>query len=99
MLSTRGRTYAALDLAAGYMKERGPLYNKTCNPNGLVSLTNAENVSLFPFILSIRIVDADKDNQFLMQEKMLNFIKSKVSRIPVAFEECHLTNSLVFTCN
>lgn len=44
MLSNRGRTYATLDLAAGYLKERGPLYNKIENPSGLVSLTNAENV-------------------------------------------------------
>jgi hypothetical protein len=46
MLSTRGRTYAALDLAAGYTKERGPLYDKAKHPDGLVSLTNAENVGL-----------------------------------------------------
>jgi hypothetical protein len=46
MLSTRGRTYAALDLAAGYVRERGSLYDRTEHPNGLVSLTNAENVRL-----------------------------------------------------
>jgi hypothetical protein len=99
MLSARGRTYAALDLAAGYTKERGPLYNKTSNPNGLVSLTNAENVGVVLIIFSIRNVGADRNKQFLMQEKMLDFIKSQVSRNPVAFEECHLTNSLVFTRN
>jgi hypothetical protein len=48
MLSTRGRTYADLDLAAGYLRERGPLYNKTEHPEGLVSLANAENACLKP---------------------------------------------------
>ncbi|KAF2124105.1 aminotransferase, classes I and II family [Dothidotthia symphoricarpi CBS 119687] len=43
MLSTRGRKYADLNLAAGYMKKRGPLYNKLEHPDGLVSLTTAEN--------------------------------------------------------
>jgi hypothetical protein len=45
MLSARGRQYAALDLAAGYTKVRGPLYNKDTHPDGLVSFKNAENVS------------------------------------------------------
>ncbi|OSS44635.1 hypothetical protein B5807_10458 [Epicoccum nigrum] len=44
MLSTRGCTYADLDLAAGYQKKRGPLYNKNEYPKGLVSLANAENL-------------------------------------------------------
>jgi hypothetical protein len=44
MLSSRGSEYAALDLAAGYTKERGPLYHKANHPNGLVSLGGAENV-------------------------------------------------------
>lgn len=44
MLSARGQAYSALDLAAGYLKERGPLYDKDKYPSGLVSLTNAENV-------------------------------------------------------
>jgi hypothetical protein len=44
MLSARGHAYSALDLAAGYMKERGSLYDKEKYPKGLVSLTNAENV-------------------------------------------------------
>ena len=43
MLSTRGRTYADLDLAAGYLKERGRLYDRAEYPEGLVSLANAEN--------------------------------------------------------
>ncbi|KAH6615391.1 1-aminocyclopropane-1-carboxylate synthase 1 [Boeremia exigua] len=43
MLSARGHVYSALDLAAGYMKERGLLYDKDKHPSGLVSLTNAEN--------------------------------------------------------
>jgi len=43
-LSTRGRTYADLNLAAGYLKERGALYNKTEHPEGLVSFANAENL-------------------------------------------------------
>jgi hypothetical protein len=46
MLSTRGRRYAALDLAAGYTKNRGHLYDKTKHSTGLVSFSNAENVSL-----------------------------------------------------
>ncbi|KAJ8115989.1 hypothetical protein OPT61_g2491 [Boeremia exigua] len=46
MLSTRGREYAALDLAAGYLKERGQLYDRNESPAGLVSLTNAENACL-----------------------------------------------------
>jgi hypothetical protein len=52
MLSTRGRTYAALDLAAGYARERGSLYERTEHPNGLVSLTNAENVCM-QFLFSL----------------------------------------------
>ena len=44
MLSLRGQNYAALDLAAGYTKERGTLFDKVKNPGGLVSLTMAENV-------------------------------------------------------
>jgi hypothetical protein len=46
MLSTRGRNYAALDLAASYKKERGHVYDKTKHPTGLVSFRNAENVSV-----------------------------------------------------
>jgi hypothetical protein len=48
MLSTRGCTYADLDLAAGYQKKRGPLYNKNEYPKGLVSLANAENACSSP---------------------------------------------------
>lgn len=44
MLSLRGHQYAALDLAAGYTKIRGNLYDKVKHPDGLVSLTMAENV-------------------------------------------------------
>ncbi|KAF2259380.1 1-aminocyclopropane-1-carboxylate synthase 1 [Lojkania enalia] len=43
MLSTRGHKYAALDLAAGYTKIRGDLYDKFKHPNDLVCLTQAEN--------------------------------------------------------
>ena len=51
MLSLRGHNYAALDLAAGYTKERGSLFDKVTNPDGLVSLTMAENVcAVRPFI-------------------------------------------------
>jgi hypothetical protein len=46
MLSTRGRKYAALDLAASYTKDRGQPYDKTKHPAGLVSFRNAENVSM-----------------------------------------------------
>lgn len=46
MLSVRGRQYAALDLAAGYTKVRGDLYDKNKYPDGLVSLTMAENVRI-----------------------------------------------------
>ena len=45
MLSTRGQKYAALDLAAGYTKDRGYMYDKIRHPKGLVSFSNAENVS------------------------------------------------------
>ncbi|EOA83686.1 uncharacterized protein SETTUDRAFT_118445 [Exserohilum turcica Et28A] len=43
MLSVRGRKYAALDLAASYTKDRGPLYDQSKHPHGLVSFRNAEN--------------------------------------------------------
>ena len=46
MLSSRGRKYAALDLAASYKKDRGQLYDRVKYPNGLISFANAENVSL-----------------------------------------------------
>lgn len=46
MLSTRGRNYAALDLAASYTKDRDLPYDKTKHPAGLVSFRNAENVSM-----------------------------------------------------
>ena len=46
MLSSRGRKYAALNLAASYKKDRGQLYDRVKHPNGLVSFANAENVSL-----------------------------------------------------
>jgi len=46
MLSSRGRKYAALDLAASYKKDRGQLYDRVKHPDGLVSFANAENVSL-----------------------------------------------------
>lgn len=47
-LSSRGQHYADLDLAAGYTTERGPLYDKTAHPDGLVYMGNAENVSFVP---------------------------------------------------
>jgi hypothetical protein len=46
MLSIRGRKYATLDLAEGYTKVRGNLYDKVKHPDGLVSLTMAENVRI-----------------------------------------------------
>ncbi|EDU45581.1 Aspartate tyrosine aromatic aminotransferase [Pyrenophora tritici-repentis] len=42
MLSSRGRKYAALDLAASYKKDRGQLYDAN-HPRGLISFRNAEN--------------------------------------------------------
>jgi hypothetical protein len=55
MLSSRGQTYARLNLAAGYLRESKPLYNKSENPDGLVSMSNAENVIL-PWFKSLYIV-------------------------------------------
>ncbi|KAF2690699.1 PLP-dependent transferase [Lentithecium fluviatile CBS 122367] len=42
ILSARGQKYADLDLAAGYTKRRGDLYDKIEHPQGLISLTNPE---------------------------------------------------------
>lgn len=47
MLSARGNKYAMLDLAAGYNKQRGDLYDKERHPDGLVSLPNAFNVRIY----------------------------------------------------
>ncbi|CAE7175293.1 hypothetical protein P3342_007934 [Pyrenophora teres f. teres] len=43
MLSSRGRKYASLNLAASYKKDRGQLYDRATHPNGLISFANAEN--------------------------------------------------------
>ena len=55
MLSTRGRTYADLDLAAGYLRERGTLYNRTEHPEGLVCLANAENACSKPSVMQRKV--------------------------------------------
>lgn len=70
MLSTRGRTYATLDLAAGYKKERGLLYDRTKHPTGLVSLTNAENACLQQFCI-VWNVRADSRDRFSCKRKYL----------------------------
>lgn len=101
MLSARGQAYSALDLAAGYLKERGPLYDKDKYPSGLVSLTNAENVWFDHFDSWIVSTHANRCNQqFLMQEKMLHFIKTKVSRNPdVAFVDLTQSHLSLYPCS
>jgi hypothetical protein len=83
MLSSRRSEYAAQDLAASYTKERDPLYNKTEEPDGLVSLTQAENV--FQDRLTLGYLNRIGTNkvQFLMQDKALEYIKAKVSMMPL----------------
>lgn len=72
MLSTRGRRYAALDLAAGYTKDRGHLYDKNKYPDGLVSFQNAENVSR-ELIEYLQVLGASTDvwNSFSCKRRRL----------------------------
>jgi hypothetical protein len=83
MLLSRGSEYAAQDLAASYTKERDPLYNKTEEPDSLVSLTQAENGFQDRLTLGyLKRVGTNKV-QFLMQDKALEYIKAKVSMMPL----------------
>lgn len=56
MLSARGQEYAALDLAAGYTKARGTLYDAVKHPDGLVPLTMAENVRIWACIFYLMLM-------------------------------------------
>lgn len=80
MLSARGRQYAALDLAAGYTKVRGPLYSKGTYPDGLVSFKNAENVSerhVEYYEVVREMESADVCNSFSCMMKRLTILRQR----------------------